>query len=67
MDKSISFLVTTQTSYILNPISFTWEKQVSEKLTFLDIFQTLKPIHKNQVQFDSNDVLVGLDVYAVIN
>jgi len=28
----------------------------------LDIFQTLKPIYKNQVQFDSNDVPVGLDV-----
>jgi len=28
----------------------------------LDIFQTLKSIHKNQVQFYSNDVPVGLDV-----
>jgi len=28
----------------------------------LDIFQTLKPIHKNQVPFDSNDVPIGLDV-----
>jgi len=28
----------------------------------LDIFQTLKPIHKDQVQFNSNDVPIGLDV-----
>jgi len=28
----------------------------------LDIFQILEPIHNNQVQFDSNDVPLGLDL-----
>jgi len=33
-------------NHILNPTSFSWEKQVLEKSAFLDIFQKSSSIHK---------------------
>jgi len=44
----------------LNPTPFPWEKQISEKSVFLDIFQKLSSKSQNQVHSHLWDVPVGL-------
>ena len=62
-NQSQPFLEIIKTLYNLNPTSISEENEFSEKkIDVLDHFSKVKWNSQNQVQFDSNDVSVGLSV-----